>query len=87
MAEVNNKNQRPIGKEKKANKKSIPPRKLKPLNNLGDILRNVPSLSKMIERIDKKNIQRAAKAKNKGNKTQDKLSNGHHNYGHSEADQ
>ena len=86
MTEVNNKNQRPIGKEKKANKKSIPPRKLKPLNNLGDILRNVPSLSKMIERIDKKNTQRAAKTKNNGNRTQDKLSNGHHNYGHSETD-
>ena len=87
MTEVNNKNQRPTGKEKKANKKSIPPRKLKPLNNLGDILRNVPSLSNMIEKIDKKNAQRAAKAKNKGNRTQDKLSNGHQRYGHSEADQ
>ena len=71
-----------MSKEKNQKKVSFETRKLKPLNNLGDILRNVPSLSKMIERIDKKNIQRAAKAKNKGNKTQDKLSNGHHNYGH-----
>ena len=70
--------------------KNVPPRKLKPLNNLGDILRTVPSLSKLISYIDKKNEARARRAKsssNKANTTQDKLSNGHNRYGKAEADQ
>ena len=77
-------------KAAKGEKKSIPPRKLKPLNNLGDILRTVPSLSKLISYIDKKNEARARRAKsssNKSNTTQDKLSNGHNRYGKAEADQ
>ena len=74
----------------KGDKKNIPARKLKPLNNLGDILRTVPSLSKLISYIDKKNEARARRAKsssNKANTTQDKLSNGHNRYGKAEADQ
>ena len=77
-------------KAAKGEKKGIPPRKLKPLNNLGDILRTVPSLSKLISYIDKKNEARARRAKyssNKANTTQDKLSNGHNRYGKAEADQ
>ena len=77
-------------KAAKGEKKSIPPRKLKPLNNLGDILRTVPSLSKLISYIDKKNEARARRAKsssNKANTTQDKLTSGHNRYGKAEADQ
>ena len=77
-------------KAAKGEEKIIPPRKLKPLNNLGDILRTVPSLSKLISYIDKKNEARARRAKsssNKANTTQDKLSNGHNRYGKAEADQ
>lgn len=77
-------------KAAKGEKKSISPRKLKPLNNLGDILRTVPSLSKLISYIDKKNEARARRAKsssNKANTTQDKLSNGHNRYGKAETDQ
>lgn len=77
-------------KAAKGEKKSIPPRKLKPLNNLGDILRTVPSLSKIISYIDKKNEARARRAKyssNKANTTQEKLSNRHNRYGKAEADQ
>lgn len=77
-------------KAAKGEKKSIPPRKLKPLNNLGDILRTVPSLSKLISYIDKKNEAKARRAKsssNKANTTQDNLSNGHNRYGKAETDQ
>lgn len=77
-------------KAAKGEKKNIPPRKLKPLNNLGDILRTVPSLYKLISYIDKKNEARARRTKsssNKTNTTQDKLSNGHNRYGKAEADQ
>lgn len=84
------KSKRVNNKAAKGEKKSIPPRKLKPLNNLGDILRTVPSLSKLISYIDKKNEARARRAKsssNKSNTTQDKLSNGHNRYGKAEADQ
>lgn len=77
-------------KAAKSKKKNMAPRKLKPLNNLGDVLRTVPSLSKLINYIDKKNEARARRAKsssNKSNTTQDKLSNGHNRYGKAEADQ
>ena len=84
------KSKRVNNKAAKGEKKSIPLRKLKPLNNLGDILRTVPSLSKLISYIDKKNEARTRRAKsssNKANTTQDKLSNGHNRYGKAEADQ
>ena len=84
------KSKRVNNKAAKGEKKIIPPRKLKPLNNLGDILRTVPSLSKLISYIDKKNEARARRAKsssNKANTTQDKLSNGHNRYGKAETDQ
>ena len=83
------KSKRVNNKAAKGEKKIIPPRKLKPLNNLGDILRTVPSLSKLISYIDKKNEARARRAKsssNKANTTQDKLSNGHNRYGKAETD-
>ena len=62
-----------MSKEKNQKKVSFEPRKLKPLNNLGDYIRNTPELSKVVEKIDKYNYsKRRAKKKT----TQERLVRG-----------
>ena len=62
-----------MSKEKTSKKAAFEPRKLKPLNNLGDYIRSTPELSKVVEKIDKYNSQkRRAKKKT----TQERLVRG-----------
>lgn len=62
-----------MSKEKNQKKVSFEPRKLKPLNNLGDYIRNTPELSKVVEKIDKYN---SSKRRAKKKTTQERLVRG-----------
>lgn len=59
-----------MSKEKNQKKVSFAPRKLKPLNNLGDYIRSTPELSKVVEKIDKYN---SSKRRAKKKTTQERL--------------
>ena len=62
-----------MSKEKTPKKAAFEPRKLKPLNNLGDYIRNTPELSKVVEKIDKYN---SSKRRAKKKTTQERLVRG-----------
>ena len=62
-----------MSKEKNQKKVSFEPRKLKPLNNLGDYIRNTPELSKVVEKFDKYN---SSKRRAKKKTTQERLVRG-----------
>ena len=62
-----------MSKEKNQKKVSFEPRKLKPLNNLGDYIRSTPELSKVVEKIDKYN---SSKRRAKKKTTQERLVRG-----------
>ena len=62
-----------MSKEKNQKKVSFELRKLKPLNNLGDYIRNTPELSKVVEKIDKYN---SSKRRAKKKTTQERLVRG-----------
>ena len=59
-----------MSKEKNQKKVSFAPRKLKPLNNLGDYIRSTTELSKVVEKIDKYN---SSKRRAKKKTTQERL--------------
>lgn len=62
-----------MAKEKTMKKPVFEPRKLKPLNNLGDYIRNTPGLSKVVEKVDKYN---SSKRRAKKKTTQDTMVRG-----------
>lgn len=62
-----------MAKEKTMKKPAFEPRKLKPLNNLGDYIRNTPGLSKIVEKVDKYN---SSKRRAKKKTTQDTMVRG-----------
>ena len=62
-----------MSKEKNQKKTAFEPRKLKPLNNLGDYIRSTPELSKVVEKIDKYN---SSKRRAKKKTTQERLVRG-----------
>lgn len=69
-----------MSKEKTPKKAAFEPRNPKPLNNLGDYIRNTPGLSKVVEKIDKYNsLKRRAKKKT----TQERIIR---NHGQNKAD-
>lgn len=59
-----------MSKEKTPKKAAFEPRKIKPLNNLGDYIRSTPGLSKIVEKIDKYN---SSKRRAKKKTTQERL--------------
>ena len=63
-----------MSKEKTPKKTAFEPRNLKPLNSLGDYIRNTPGLSKVVEKIDKYN---SSKRRAKKKATQERIIRDH----------
>ena len=63
-----------MSKEKTPKKAAFEPRKVKPLNNLGDYIRSTPGLSKVVEKIDKYN---SSKHRAKKKTTQERIIRDH----------
>lgn len=60
-------------KENKKKKAAQEMKTLKPLNNLGDVFKNVPGMKALMEQAEK---YRAKKAAQKANKTQETMNRG-----------